>query len=62
MIGESRQFVLHQHAPGETLAELRQALADHCVLFTDLANPTANAVYQRLGFEPVSEHLEIDFV
>ncbi len=35
--------------------------ADHCVLFTDLANPTSNAVYHRLGFEPVSEHLEIDF-
>ncbi len=35
--------------------------ADRCVLFTDLVNPTSNAVYQRLGFAPVSEHLEIDF-
>lgn len=44
------------------VADRLAAGADHCVLFTDLANPTANAVYQRLGFEPVSEHLEIDFV
>lgn len=42
-------------------ADRLAAGADHCVLFTDLLNPTANAVYQRLGFEPVSEHLEIDF-
>lgn len=44
------------------VADRLAAGADHLVLFTDLANPTANAVYQRLGFEPVSEHLEIDFV
>ncbi len=43
------------------VAERLAAGADRCVLFTDLNNPTANAVYQRLGFEPVSEHLEIDF-
>jgi len=42
-------------------ADRLAAGAEHCVLFTDLLNPTANAVYQRLGFEPVSEHLEIDF-
>lgn len=43
------------------VAERLAAGADRCVLFTDLNNPTSNAVYQRLGFEPVSEHLEIDF-
>lgn len=43
-------------------ADRLAAGADHLVLFTDLTNPTANAVYQRLGFEPVSEHLEIDLV
>jgi predicted GNAT family acetyltransferase len=25
------------------------------LLFTDLANPTANGVYQRIGFEPISD-------
>ncbi|MEZ5411234.1 MAG: GNAT family N-acetyltransferase [Acidimicrobiales bacterium] len=43
-------------------ADRLAAGAEQCVLFTDLLNPTSNAVYQRLGFEPVSEHLEIDFV
>jgi len=27
------------------------------VLFTDLANPTSNALYQRLGFRPVSDRV-----
>ncbi len=26
-----------------------------CFLFTDLANPTSNAIYQRIGYEPVSD-------
>jgi predicted GNAT family acetyltransferase len=30
-----------------------------CVLFTDLGNPTSNALYQRLGFTAVQEHLNI---
>lgn len=31
------------------------------VLFTDLANPTSNAIYQRIGFRPVGDCLRIDF-
>jgi predicted GNAT family acetyltransferase len=31
------------------------------VLFTDLANPTSNALYQRLGYEPVSDRTEWSF-
>ncbi|MEM7153381.1 MAG: GNAT family N-acetyltransferase [Myxococcota bacterium] len=27
-----------------------------CVLFTNLANPTANAIYARIGYEPLSDH------
>lgn len=27
--------------------------ADHVVLFTDLANPTSNAIYQQIGYEAV---------
>jgi predicted GNAT family acetyltransferase len=27
-----------------------------CVLFTNLANPTANAIYARIGYQPLSDH------
>lgn len=30
-------------------------------LFTDLANPTSNALYQRLGFRPLSDRMVIHF-
>lgn len=40
-------------------AELTERLlaAGHafCFLFTDLANPTSNAMYQRVGYEPVAD-------
>ncbi|WP_225827613.1 GNAT family N-acetyltransferase [Streptomyces naphthomycinicus] len=29
--------------------------ADEVLLFTDLANPTSNALYQRIGYRPVSD-------
>lgn len=32
-----------------------------CFLFTDLANPTSNAIYQRIGYRPVSDVAAIDF-
>jgi predicted GNAT family acetyltransferase len=32
------------------------------VLFADLANPTSNAIYQRIGFEAVVDSVRIDFV
>ena len=31
------------------------------VLFTDLANLTSNALYQRLGFRPVSDRVWLTF-
>jgi predicted GNAT family acetyltransferase len=31
------------------------------VLFTDLANPVSNAIYRRIGFEPVVDVVWIDF-
>jgi len=31
------------------------------VLFADLANPTSNAIYQQIGFEPVADSVRIDF-
>jgi RimJ/RimL family protein N-acetyltransferase len=38
----------------------RAGVAD-VVLFADLANPTSNAIYQRIGFEPVGDSVRIDF-
>ena len=32
-----------------------------CFLFTDLANPTSNRIYQRIGYEPVSDIDEYRF-
>jgi predicted GNAT family acetyltransferase len=42
-----------------SVAALTQWLLDggrrFCFLYTDLANPTSNAIYQRIGYEPVSD-------
>jgi predicted GNAT family acetyltransferase len=38
----------------------RAGVAD-VVLFADLANPTSNAIYQRIGFEAVRDSVHIDF-
>ncbi|MFH8583659.1 GNAT family N-acetyltransferase [Streptomyces celluloflavus] len=35
--------------------------ATELLLFTDLANPTSNALYQRLGYRPVGDHLVLEF-
>jgi predicted GNAT family acetyltransferase len=44
---------------GELLAHDRQV--EVCTLFTQLSNPTSNAVYRRLGYEAVSEITRYDF-
>jgi GNAT superfamily N-acetyltransferase len=33
-----------------------------CFLYTDLANPTANRIYQAIGYEPVTDALMVDFL
>ncbi|WP_432129005.1 GNAT family N-acetyltransferase [Streptomyces sp. bgisy082] len=35
----------------------REAGAAQVLLFTDLDNPTSNALYRRLGYRPVTDHL-----
>ncbi|MEU4421281.1 GNAT family N-acetyltransferase [Actinoplanes sp. NPDC024001] len=35
--------------------------AAHVVLFTDLANPTSNALYQRLGYRPIEDRAVVKF-
>jgi GNAT superfamily N-acetyltransferase len=38
----------------------RDAGAAEVVLFTDLANPTSNALYRRLGYQPVEDRVVLD--
>ena len=48
------------------VAALSQLLLDSgksfCNLFTDLANPTSNAIYQKIGYQPVCDFTEYRFV
>lgn len=37
----------------------RAAGAQEVLLFTDLANPTSNGVYRRLGYTPVEDRVEL---
>lgn len=47
------------------VAELSQRILDSgksfCTLFTDLANPTSNAIYQKVGYQPLCDFREIRF-
>ena len=47
------------------VAELSQALLDEgrrfCFLYTDLANPTSNAIYERIGYAKVAEAAMVAF-
>jgi predicted GNAT family acetyltransferase len=54
----------HGYAGAVTVAVSRAALAagaTEIVLFTDPANPTSNALYQRIGYLPVTEFTEYQF-
>ncbi|GDY46792.1 hypothetical protein SANT12839_076740 [Streptomyces antimycoticus] len=39
----------------------RAAGVREVLLFTDLGNPTSNALYQRLGYRPLEDHLVLSF-
>lgn len=39
----------------------RDAGAHDVILFTDLANPTSNSIYQKIGYRPVYDSTEIEF-
>lgn len=34
----------------------------YCSLYTDLGNPTSNSIYQRIGFTPVYDSVQIQFL
>jgi predicted GNAT family acetyltransferase len=42
-------------------ADALQRDAEDVVLFTDLANPTSNSIYQRIGFRPVADRRVVRF-
>ena len=47
------------------VADMSRALLERgyraCYLYTDLANPTSNAIYERIGYRKVAEAVEIGF-
>ena len=47
------------------VALLSQRLLDmgneYCALFTDLANPVSNSIYQKIGYRPLCDYAEIRF-
>lgn len=40
---------------------LEQGLS-FCVLYTDLSNPTSNAIYLRIGYNPIADVGDVDIV
>ena len=48
-----------------TVARLSERLLDSgyptCTLFTDLANPTSNSIYKKIGYEPVQDFARYEF-
>jgi predicted GNAT family acetyltransferase len=57
---ESRR---HGYAGAVTAAISRAAreLVGEVLLFTDLSNPTSNAIYQRIGYRPVQDRLVLSY-
>lgn len=54
----------HGYGAAVTAAATRLALdrgAESVILFTDLANPTSNALYPRLGYRPVEDKVVLAF-
>jgi RimJ/RimL family protein N-acetyltransferase len=54
----------HGYAAGSTITVTRALLqlgADEILLFTDLANPVSNRLYQRLGYRPVTDRARVVF-
>jgi predicted GNAT family acetyltransferase len=53
----------HGYGSAVTAAATRSILDEGAipVLFTDLANPTSNKIYQAMGYEPVEDRLVVTF-
>jgi len=48
------------------VAKLSQVILDKgfkkCVLYTDMANPTSNSIYQKIGYQPICDSVMLKFV
>ena len=48
------------------VAQISQLALDRgftrCVLYTDLANPTSNSIYQKIGYKPICDSVMLKFV
>lgn len=54
----------HSLYAGACVAALSQILLDrgyHCLLYTDLGNPSSNSIYRRVGYSAVAETLRYRF-
>lgn len=54
----------HGYASAVTAAAARWGLdqgVEHVLLYTDLSNPVSNSIYQRIGFVPVADALDVTF-
>jgi GNAT superfamily N-acetyltransferase len=59
-----KEFRNHGYGGAVTAAASRWALdsgAEHVLLFTDLSNPVSNSIYQKLGYVPVADALDVTF-
>jgi RimJ/RimL family protein N-acetyltransferase len=59
------EFRRRGYAAAATVAASQSALdagAAEVVLFTDLTNPTSNALYRRIGYEPMQDRLTFQFL
>lgn len=49
-----------------SVAAFSQLLLDegykYCTLYTDLANPTSNSIYMKIGYEPIRDSIMYEFV
>jgi predicted GNAT family acetyltransferase len=55
----------HGYAGALVAALSRKLLEDgvrFCVLYTDVSNATSNAIYQRVGYEPIEDVRDVDLV
>jgi len=43
------------------LSQGARSAGNRCLLYTDLANPTSNAIYRAIGYRPVTEVLRYRF-
>ena len=45
----------------ELSRNILQSGKEFCTLYTDLANPTSNSIYMKIGYKPVCDSVEYTF-